>query len=120
MTSVLWSTRPSHGLAVSMSQSTTLPAKALPFIGSTSPSSRYPDRHAGFDPARIALRIEAQPERVAIVIADRALGLPGRESAERSQLGDHRRHRVARAGTRDLDRRPYQEVAQQDPARVDR
>src|SRR4051794_31230023 len=45
------------------------------------------------EPARIALRIEPQPERVAIVIADGALGLPGRERAERPQLGEDGRYR---------------------------
>ena len=53
---------------------------------------------------RIALRIEAQAQRVAIVIADRALGLPGRERPERPQLGDDGRRRLARA--RHARRRP--------------
>jgi hypothetical protein len=38
-----------------------------------------PDRHARLESHRITFRIEAQAERAAIVIADRALGLPRRE-----------------------------------------
>ena len=38
-----------------------------------------PDRHARLEIRRIAFRIEAYAERAAIVIADRALGLPRRE-----------------------------------------
>ena len=41
------------------------------------------------------MRIEAQAQRIAIVIADRALGLPGRERPERQQLGDDGRRRLA-------------------------
>jgi ABC-2 type transport system permease protein len=40
--------------------------------------------------ARIALRIEAQPQRVAVVIADCALGLPDRERSKRHKLGNKR------------------------------
>src|SRR5882724_6321196 len=87
---------------------------------SASFSTSNPDRHAGLKPARIALRIETQPERIAIVIADRALGLPGREGAERPQLGDDARHRLACARTRDLDRRPDRQAAEQVLARVER
>jgi hypothetical protein len=38
-----------------------------------------PDHHARLEPGRIALRIKSQSQRVAVVIADRALGLPCRE-----------------------------------------
>ena len=42
-------------------------------------SAIEPDRHAGLDPGRIAQQVEAQPQRAAVVIADRPLRLPGRE-----------------------------------------
>src|SRR5215510_9462865 len=51
-------------------------------------SAIEPDRHAGLELRRIALRIEAQAKRIAIVIADRTLGLPRCEGSERSKLGD--------------------------------
>jgi len=70
-------------------------------------STSDPDRHAGLKPAPIALRIEAQPERVEIVVSDCALG-PAR--SRRSPIG---RTSVTTAGAvpgvpgaRDLDRRP--------------
>ena len=50
------------------------------------------------------LRIEAQAQRIAIVVADRALGLPGRERPERQELGDDRRRRSARARPPDARR----------------
>jgi hypothetical protein len=48
-----------------------------------------PDRHAGLETGSNALRVEAQPQRTAVVVADRALRLPGRERTERHQLGDN-------------------------------
>jgi hypothetical protein len=60
-------------------------------------SAIEPDRHAGFEAARITLRIEAQAQRIEIVVADRALGLPGREWPEWQQLGDDGRHYWLRA-----------------------
>jgi hypothetical protein len=42
--------------------------------------------------------MEAQAQRVAIVIADRSLGLSSRERAERQQLGDDSRRRFGRHG----------------------
>src|SRR5262245_63554628 len=47
-----------------------------------------PDRNAWFEAGRITLQIEAQAERIAIVIANGTLGLPSRERAQRAQLGD--------------------------------
>jgi hypothetical protein len=44
--------------------------------------TREPDRHAGFQFGRIALRVETQTQRIAIVVADGPLGLPGRERPE--------------------------------------
>ena len=51
-------------------------------------SAIEPHRHPGLEGGGIAERIEAQAQRVAVVIADGALGLPGRERPERHQLGD--------------------------------
>ena len=56
-----------------------------------------PDRHAGLEPGPIALRIEAQAQRIAIVIADRALSLPGRERPDRLKFGDDGWHGFAHA-----------------------
>ena len=47
-----------------------------------------PDRHAGLEAGRITLQVEAQAQGIAVVIANRALGLPSRERAQRAQLGD--------------------------------
>ena len=58
---------------------------------------------AGLKPIRLALQIETQPERIAIIIADRALGLPRREYAERPHLGDGGRCHLACACTRNTD-----------------
>src|SRR5260370_36385718 len=60
-------------------------------------STLEPYCHAGLEVGRIALRIEAQPQRVAIMITDRALGLPGCKWAQRQELGDEGRARFARA-----------------------
>ena len=46
-------------------------------------SAIEPNRHSGLEAARITLRIEPQAQRIAVVIADRAFGLPGRERSER-------------------------------------
>src|SRR5262245_53285235 len=83
-------------------------------------STRNPDRHARLDVARIASRIEAQPQRIAIVIADRALGLPGREGTEWPHFGDDGRYRLARTRTGDLDRRPNRETVEQVLACIER
>src|SRR5262245_17022847 len=58
-------------------------------------SAMEPNRHAGLEAARITLRIEPQAQRIAVVIADRALGLPGRERSERHELGDNRGRQLA-------------------------
>src|SRR5262249_52225955 len=50
-----------------------------------------PDRHARFEASRIVLQIEAQTQSVAVVTANRTLGLPGRECPQRAQLGDQSR-----------------------------
>src|SRR5215510_512278 len=47
-----------------------------------------PDRHAWLEAGRITLQIEAQAQRIAVVIANRTLGLPGRERPQRPQLCD--------------------------------
>src|SRR5215471_1162058 len=47
-----------------------------------------PNRHARLEIRRLSLRIETQAQRVAIMIADYPLGLPGGEGAERPQFGD--------------------------------
>src|ERR1700760_4650610 len=83
-------------------------------------STSNPDRHAGLEPARTTLRIETQPERTAVMIADCTLSLPGRERTERPQLGDDGRYRVASARTRDLDGCSDREAMEQILARVER
>jgi hypothetical protein len=47
-----------------------------------------PDRHARLEAGRITLQIETQAQGIAVVIANRTFGLPGRERAQRAQLGD--------------------------------
>jgi hypothetical protein len=42
-------------------------------------SATNPDRHSGLECARIAGRIETQAQRVAVMIADGAFGLPRRK-----------------------------------------
>src|SRR5262245_8627290 len=56
-----------------------------------------PHRHAGLEAGRITPQIEAQAQRIAVVIANRTLGLPGRESAERTQFGDQGWRLIRRA-----------------------
>ena len=53
-------------------------------------SAIEPHRHAWLEAARVAFRIKAQAKRVAIVIADCTLGLPGRKLSKRYKLGDYR------------------------------
>jgi len=45
-------------------------------LSSLSFSTSDPDRYAWLEAIRIALRIETQPQRIAIMIADSTLGLP--------------------------------------------
>src|SRR3954467_11711187 len=47
-----------------------------------------PNSHAGLKACQFPLRGEAQAKRVAVVIANDPLGLPGGERSERSQFGD--------------------------------
>jgi hypothetical protein len=54
-----------------------------------------PDRHTGLEARRIAYRIEAHAERVAVMIADSTLGLPSRKRAKRRKLGNYGRFRFA-------------------------
>jgi hypothetical protein len=58
---------------------------ALPISSSQcrTSSTSDEDRHAGLESACIVSHVKTQARRVAIVIADRTLGLPGREVAER-------------------------------------
>src|ERR1700744_1325425 len=49
-----------------------------------------PDSHAWLKGRPLADRIEAQPQRVAVVIANHPLGLPGGEGSEWLQFGDDR------------------------------
>jgi len=78
-----------------------------------------PDSHPRLEADRIGLRIESQAQCVAIVIANRALGLPSRERSERHELGDECRGWRARARPRDLDFRAHREAVQQVFARVE-
>jgi len=59
------------------------------------------------------LRVEPQAQRVAVVVADRALGLPGGEGAERRELGDEGRRRCTRPRSADVDLRSDREAVQQ-------
>jgi Protein of unknown function (DUF433) len=43
-----------------------------------------PDAHAGLEACRFFLRVEAQAQRVAVMIANDPLGLPGGEHSERA------------------------------------
>src|ERR1700746_599733 len=47
-----------------------------------------PDRHARLEACRLSLRVEAQAQGIAVMIADHPLGLPGGEDPERLQFGD--------------------------------
>jgi hypothetical protein len=79
-----------------------------------------PDRHAGLELWLIALRVKTQVHHAAIVIADGALGLPGRERSERRQFGDDRRRRFIRARPCDVNFRAYRETLQRIFASVER
>jgi hypothetical protein len=48
-----------------------------------------PNSHAGFEICRLRERIEAHPQRIAVMISNHPLGLPGRERPERPQSGDN-------------------------------
>ena len=76
-------------------------------------SAIEPDGHARLESSRSTLWVEAQAQRVAIVIADCALGLPGREGAKRPQLGNDGRGCRARARVRDLDRGTDREAGEE-------
>jgi hypothetical protein len=54
-------------------------------------SAIEPDGHAGLESGRIALWIEAQAQRIAVVVADCALGLPSGKGPQRQELSDERR-----------------------------
>src|SRR5712671_6050174 len=47
-----------------------------------------PNRHTRLEACRLSLRVEAQAKRVAVMIANHPLGLPGGERSERPQFGD--------------------------------
>src|SRR5262250_2009748 len=66
-------------------------AKTPALHGNSARSTIEPHCHARLKFARIALRIEAQAHRIAVVVADRALRLPGCEGPERQDLRDERR-----------------------------
>jgi len=83
-------------------------------------SALEPDRHPGFEPIWIATKIETQTEGIAIVIADRAFGLPSRERAQRNKLGNDGRGRYACARPHDVDRRPRRKAVQQIFTHVER
>src|SRR5262245_33397811 len=71
-----------------------------------------PDRHAGFEPDDIALRVEPQAQRVAIMVADRTLRLPSGERSKRHELGDDSRRGVTHARPHNADLRSDRETAQ--------
>src|SRR4051812_39172861 len=68
----------------------------------------------------MVLRIYAQAQGAAVVIADRALRLPRRERAERYQLGDECRHWFTRARPSHLDLRPHGDAVEEIFTRVER
>jgi len=74
--------------------------------------ARNPYRHAGLEARGIALRIESQAQRAAVVIADDPLGLPGGKDAERLHLGDDRLDRVGSAASCDIDRAADRKAAE--------
>src|SRR5262249_28439556 len=76
-------------------------------------SATDPDRHARLKPGCVDRRIEAQAQRISIMIPDRALGLPSCERPERHQLGNDGRCRFARARAGDLYLRPHREAEQE-------
>src|SRR5579863_5451859 len=57
-----------------------------------------PNSHARFEICRLRERIEAHPQRIAVMISNHALSLPGRERSERPQSGDGRFDYTTRAG----------------------
>src|SRR5262249_298388 len=83
-------------------------------------SSIEPDRHAWFEAVRMPLQIEAQAQRIAIVIANGTLGLPSRERAERAQLGDQSWRLLHRARPPHIDACADREAVQQIFARIER
>src|SRR5262249_61961402 len=75
----LWVTNGHHTLLSAMIETRSL---SCGLIGSWI----EPDQHARIEAAWIALPIEAQAQRVAVEIANPALGLPGRGRGHRTQL----------------------------------
>jgi hypothetical protein len=67
----------------------------------------------------LALRIEAQPQHIAIVIADRAHSLPGRKCPQRQKPGDDGWGRIARALPQNSGRRSHHEAMQEIFAHVE-
>src|SRR5260370_10232469 len=47
-----------------------------------------PNGHARLEACGLALRVEAQAQRIAVMIANNPLGLPGSKDPERPQFGD--------------------------------
>src|ERR1700676_1543909 len=47
-----------------------------------------PNSHAGLEACRLSRRIEAQAKRIAVMIANHPLGLPGGKDSERPQFSD--------------------------------
>ena len=84
------------------------------------PSARHPDRHARLERGRVALRIKPKAQRVAVVVADRALRLPGCEYPERRELGNKSRRRCNRAWAPDGDSHPDHQAFQEVLAHVER
>jgi hypothetical protein len=76
-------------------------------------SACEPDGHPGLKFGHIALGIEAQAQRIAVVITDRALGLPSRKWPQPQELRDERRGRFARAHPSHIDRHSHPDAAQE-------
>lgn len=55
-----------------------------------------PDRHAQLERRHVSLRVEAQAQCIAVMVADHPFGLPSGEGPERPQFGDDCFDRVRR------------------------
>src|SRR5262245_58101064 len=86
--------RPPTAAPRSAARAVMVDASISPFA---SPSTREPDRHSRLEPRWIALWIEAQPQCVAIMIANHALGLPGGKRPQGSELCHEGRYHRLRA-----------------------
>src|SRR4029453_10785100 len=81
------------------------------FVASRSTIER--DRHTRLEAGWITWQIEAQAQCIAVVTANRTLGLPGRERTQRAQLGDQGWRLLRRARSLHIDDRSNLQIAEQ-------